>query len=42
MAVNSFDTLKRVIEDNSEADEFYRAVHEWTVTTVEEDPFQEG
>ena len=42
MAANSFDTLKKVIEDNSEADEFYRAVHEWTVTTVDEDPLQQG
>lgn len=42
MAVNSFETLKKVIEDNSVADEFFRAVHEWTVTAVEEDPLQEG
>ena len=42
MAVNSFETLKKVIEENSQAGEFYRAVHEWTVTAVEEDPLQEG
>lgn len=42
MAANSFDTLKKVIEDNSEADGFYHAVHEWVVTAVDEDPHQEG
>ena len=42
MVANSFETLKKVIEDNSEADHFFRAVHEWGVVAVEEDPLQEG
>lgn len=42
MAANSFETLKKVIEQNSVANEFYRAVHEWAVTSVEEDPLSEG
>lgn len=42
MVANSFGTLKKVIEDNSEADHFFRAVHEWRVVAVEEDPLQEG
>jgi hypothetical protein len=42
MAVNSFETLKKVIEANSAANDFYRAVHEWNVTAVEEHPSNEG
>ncbi len=42
MAVNSFETLKKVIEANSVADDFYHAVHEWNVTAVDEHPSSEG
>lgn len=42
MAANSFETLKKVIEDNSVASNFYDAVHEWSVVAVEEHPQSEG
>ena len=42
VAANSFETLKKVIEGHSVANDFYRAVHEWSVIAVEEDPLQEG
>jgi hypothetical protein len=42
MVANSFETLKKVIEDSSVAADFYRAVDEWTVTAVEEDPIGQG
>lgn len=42
MAQQSFDTLKKVIVDNSVADDFYGAVPEWSVVAVEEDPASQG
>lgn len=42
MAVNSFETLKRVIEASSIAGDFYHAVQEWNVTSVDEHPSSEG
>ncbi len=42
MAVNSFETLKKVIEASSIAGDFYHAVQEWNVTSVDEHPSSEG
>lgn len=42
MVSNSFETLKRVIEQNSVAADFSEAVHEWAVVAVEEHPDSEG
>lgn len=42
MAVDSFETLKKVIEDNSVAEDFHDAVHEWAVVAVEEHPDSQG
>lgn len=42
MAAHSFETLKKVIEENSVAAHFHDAVHEWTVVAVEEHPDNEG
>ena len=42
MAADSFETLKKVIEDNSVAEHFHDAVHEWAVVAVEEHPENEG
>lgn len=42
MAAHSFETLKKVIEDNSVAANFHDAVNEWAVVAVEEHPENEG
>jgi hypothetical protein len=42
LAAHSFETLKRVIEDNSVAAHFSVAVHEWAVVSVEEHPDSQG
>ena len=42
MVVNSFETLKKVIEAGSIAEDFYQAVQEWNVTSVDEHPTNEG
>jgi hypothetical protein len=42
VAAHSFETLKKVIEDNSVAAHFHDAVHEWAVVAVEEHPDNEG
>jgi hypothetical protein len=42
VAAHSFETLKKVIEDNSVAAHFHDAVHEWAVVAVEEHPENEG
>lgn len=42
MVANSFERLKKVIEAHSVADNFYHAVREWKVMSVEEHPSNEG
>lgn len=42
MALNSFETLKKVIEGSSVANDFYHAAQEWNVISVDEHPSSEG
>ncbi|MHA7177956.1 hypothetical protein ACX80D_15025 [Arthrobacter sp. Sr24] len=42
MTSDSFETLKRVVESESVAGEFFRAVLEWNVVELEEHPTGEG
>jgi hypothetical protein len=42
MTTDSFKTLKRVVESESVADEFFNAVFEWNVVELEEHPTADG
>lgn len=42
MTADSFETLKRVVESESVADDFFNAVLEWNVVELEEHPTGEG
>jgi hypothetical protein len=42
MTADSFETLKRVVESESVADDFFNAVLEWNVVELEEHPTADG